>query len=249
MWMPAYSPTKEDLAKKIAGEITLSDKPGATLRKWREIFSITEAKTANTLKVSASVISDYECGRRTPGTRFVKKFVNALIAIDEEKGGKILSELSHLSSNTTDAIIQMQEFHTPVKASQLCRAVDGKPLACAEQLDRDIYGYTVIDSIKAIQTLSGTDFYQLFGATTQRAAIFTRVTSGRSPMVAIRVNPLKPRMVIIQGPEKIDALAIQLAEAERVPLVLSKIATSEELVKALRTFYQKEVAREEPIKR
>ena len=243
--MTTASSIKEDLAKKIAGEITLSDKPGATLRKWREIFNITEAKTAKTLRISASVISDYENGRRTPGTRFVKKFVNAIITIDEEKGGQILSELSRLSSNTTDAIIQIQEFHTPVKASQLCEAVDGEPIACKEQLDRDIYGYTVIDSIKAIQTLSGTDFYQLFGATTQRAAIFTRVTSGRSPMVAIRVNPLKPRMVVIQGPKKIDSLAIQLAEAERVPLVLSRMATSEDLVKALRIYYQKKVKRED----
>lgn len=243
--MSTTSPTKEDLAKKIAGEITLSENAAATLRKWREIFNITETETAKKLHVSNSVISDYENGRRNPGTRFIKKFINAIITIDEERGGRILSELTRLSPNTTDAIIHIQEFHIPVKACQLSQAVDGEPIACKEQLDRDIYGYTVIDSIKAIQTLSGTDFYQLFGSTTQRAAIFTRVTSGRSPMVAIRVNPLKPRMVIIQGPNKIDPLAIQLAEVERVPLVLSRMATPEELVKALRAFYQKEVKRED----
>ncbi|KUJ98916.1 MAG: Transcriptional regulator, XRE family, partial [Thermococcales archaeon 44_46] len=29
---------KEALAKRIAGEITLSSDPGKTMRKWREIF-------------------------------------------------------------------------------------------------------------------------------------------------------------------------------------------------------------------
>lgn len=243
--MSIPSPIKEDLAKKIAGEIVLSKKPGVTLRKWRETFNVTQAKTAKALQVSSSVISDYESGRRTPGTRFVKRFVDGVISIDEERGGRVLRELSRLSSSTADAIIDMQEFHIPVKASQICRVVEGEPVACKEQLDRDIYGYTVIDSIKAIQTLSGTDFYQLFGSTTQRAAIFTRVTGGRSPMVAVRVHPLKPKMVVIQGPKKADSLAILLAEVERVPLVLSKMATPEDLVKALRAFYQKDIKKED----
>ena len=55
---------KRELAEKIAGEITLSEDPGATLRKWRTDFSVSQTDLAAELDVSSSVISDYESGRR-----------------------------------------------------------------------------------------------------------------------------------------------------------------------------------------
>ncbi|MDQ1281413.1 MAG: putative transcriptional regulator, partial [Thermoproteota archaeon] len=94
------------------------------------------------------------------------------------------------------------------------------------------------DSIRAIQTLSGADFHQIFGSTTERALIFTNVTSGRSPMVAVRVNPLKPRIIIIHGPRRIDRLAIQIAEVERVSLILSKIQSVDALLHSLNELYR-----------
>jgi hypothetical protein len=42
------------------------------------------------------------------------------------------------------------------------------------------------------------------------------------------------------GKEYFD-LALKLAEAERVPLVLSRMATPEDLVKALRIYYQRKL--------
>jgi putative transcriptional regulator len=232
------SSKRENLAEKIAGEIILSINPSATLRRWREIFDITQVQTAKCLHVPPSVVSDYECGRRMPGTRFVKKFVEGIMQIDEERGGRIIRELSYLASSVTDAITCIREFQAPFKASRLCQVVNGVPQACKELLDRDIYGYTIVDSIKVIQALSGTDFYQLFGSTTERAAIFTNSSSGRSPLVAVRVHPLKPRMIIIQGPREMDTLAIRLAEVEAIPLVLSKMETASELINALENFYR-----------
>lgn len=230
---------KDVLARRIAGEIILSNNPGFTMRKWRETFDITQIHIADKLKVSPSVISDYESGRRkSPGTNFVKKFVNALISIDEEEGGHLLRELSRLTAAVSDAIIDIREFLVPVKADRICQAVNGVPIACSELLNRNIYGYTIIDSIKAIQTLTGTDFYQIFGSTTERALIFTGVTYGRSPMVAVRIHPMKPRMVVVHKPESVDKLAIQLAEAEQIPLVLSRIESVDELVRSLSKLYR-----------
>ena len=237
--MDSLSSMKENLAKKIAGEIILSSIPGITLKKWREIFNISQTRIAEKLQVSPSVISDYESGRRkSPGTIFVKRFVEAIISIDEESGGHFLRELTRLTATPTDAILDIREFPLPVKAKALCEAVKGVAVACEELLQREIYGYTIVDSIRAIQTLSGADFYQLFGSTTERAVIFTNVTTGRSPMVAIRVHPLKPRMIIIHGTMKIDKLAIQLAEVERIPLVLSKIPTVDALVLSLNEYHR-----------
>ena len=230
---------KENLAKRIAGEIILSSIPGITLKKWRETFNISQTRIAEKLQVSPSVISDYESSRRkSPGTAFVKRFVESLISIDEQSGGRFIRELTLLTATPTDAIVDIREFPMPVKASELCEAVKGVTVACEGLLQRDIYGYSIIDSIRAIQTLSGFDFYQLFGSTTERAVVFTNVTTGRSPMVAVRVNPLKPRMIIIHGTSSIDRLAIQLAEVERIPLVLSKIPTIDELVLSLGEYHR-----------
>jgi len=117
---------KDVLARRIAGEIILSNNPGVTMKKWRETFDITQIHIADKLKVSPSVISDYESGRRrSPGTIFVKKFVNALILIDEEEGGHLLRGLSRLTATISDAIIDIREFLVPVKAERICQAVNG----------------------------------------------------------------------------------------------------------------------------
>ena len=85
---------KGALSEKIAGEVTLSPKPGQTIRKWRNIFGISQTDLANYLKLSPSVISDYESGRRkSPGIKTVKKIIEAFIKIDEKHGGKILHKL------------------------------------------------------------------------------------------------------------------------------------------------------------
>ena len=102
----------------------------------------------------------------------------------------------------------------------------------SEKLDTDIYGYTVLDSIKTIYALSGFDFYKIYGATTERLLVFTKVGLGRSPMVAIRVVHLKPRMVVLHGPKSVDQVGKALAEKERIILALSGV-NEEEIIQKL----------------
>src|SRR5439155_3009414 len=67
------------LREKIAGEIALSDQPGKTMRKWREELRISQTVLATHMRVSPSVISDYEAGRRTsPGIKTIHRLVDAL---------------------------------------------------------------------------------------------------------------------------------------------------------------------------
>jgi putative transcriptional regulator len=230
---------KEVLAKKMAGEVIFSSNPGMTLRKWREAFGCSQANLAKMLGTRSSVISDYETGRRrSPGAAFIRRFIEALIAFDAERGGIHIMEFSRLMSKLPDAILDMMEFAMPVKGSQICEAVMGAVVAYPEGLNCLIYGYTVADSVKAILTLSGSDFLQLIGSTTERALVLTRVTHGRSPMVAVRVHPLKPRMVVLHGlrEEELDRdLAIRISEFERIPLIVSKAPTVEQLIEGLRS--------------
>lgn len=231
--------SKERLAKRMAGEITLSDDPGKTMKKWREVFGITQTQLAEHLDISSSVISDYEGGRRkSPGSSTIKKIVEGLIDLDELHGGHVIHAFSRMMDPelSTDVIIDMREFAVPIPAAKLLEAVQGETVANDHLMGREIFGYTVIDSIRCISEMSSDEFTRLYGWTTERALIFTRVSRGRSPMIAIRVKGLRPALIVLHGPSTIDdPVALKLAEVERIPLILSKADSVESMIRGLRS--------------
>ena len=208
------------LREKIAGEITLSEAPGNTMRKWRTEFRITQTDLAKHMRVSPSVISDYESGRRTsPGIRTIKKLVDAILEIDRRTGQKVAKRYEEFS----DVIPSMKEFSLGMRAADFLRKIDGRPLTHSPALRRVLNGYTVIDSIKAITTLDATDYLKIYGSSSERALLFTGVKYGRSPMIAIKAHPLKPAMVVYVQPENIDDLAVKLAELEGIVLARTEL--------------------------
>ena len=224
--------SRQDSVIKIAGEVVASPDPGKALKVWREKLSIKQVQLARSLKLSPSVLSDYESGRRpSPGVVFVKKYIEALVSLDESQG-RVASRL--LAPDKSSAILAISEFSRPVQASSLLAAVRGTVLS-GDPEKTSLYGYTVVDSIKTIYALSGYDFYRIFGATTERAIIFTKVGAGRSPLVAVRVSQLKPRMVVIHGPTQTDPLAIELAKKEGLIFALSLARNEEEIITSLKT--------------
>jgi len=225
---------RDQVREKVAGEICLSEEPGKTIRKWREQFKISQQELSKHLSVSPSVISDYEAGRRrSPGIATIRKIVDALLDIDERAGGQVLKQYSLAAK--TDSIISIREFAAEVLSSELVNRVEGQNLTPSIQLDRHIHGYTVIDSLRAITSLSSLDYLKIYGWSSQRALVFTGVRYGRSPMIAIRAHPLKPAMVVYQKPEQVDELAVRLAELEGIPLIRTELGT-EELVDRLQSF-------------
>jgi putative transcriptional regulator len=229
---------REVLARRIAGEIILSNKPGATMRKWRELFAVSQMSLSEKMVLSSSVISDYESGRReSPGTKFVRRFVWALLKIDEERESRFIREFARLTSSPSMAILDLREFPIPVRLEYLCKAIKGEVVACSSKFVREVLGYTVVDSKKAVETLSGLEYSQLFGATTDRALIFTNAEDGSLPMMLVRVSNLKPRVVVFHG-AKPDEHSIKLAEYDNVPLIYSALPSVEQLIKSLRKLYR-----------
>jgi putative transcriptional regulator len=230
---------KERLAKRMAGEITLSEDPGKTMKKWREVFGITQTQLADHLNISSSVISDYEGGRRkSPGSSTIKKIVEGLIDLDELSGGHVIHAFSRMMDTelSTDVIIDMREFAVPINARMVQEAVQGDIVVNEQLMGREIFGYTVIDSIRCISEMTSDEFTKLYGWTTERALIFTQVSRGRSPMIAIRVKGLRPALIILHGPSIIDdPVAIKLAEVERIPLILSKADSVDTMIRGLRS--------------
>ncbi|WP_290901701.1 helix-turn-helix domain-containing protein [Ferroglobus sp.] len=213
-------------AEHIAGDIVLSENPGNCIKKWRNIFEISQRELAEKLGITASVISDYESDRRkSPGVTFVKKIVNALIEIDKERGWRTLSKYRDLLGMKIDAIIDINEYSRSVSSAEIAEVLNGELII---NFNRKANGYTVIDSIKAILTMTSYDFYRLFGLTSERALVFTQVTTGRSPMVAIKVGNLKPSVVVLQGlnSHKLDEIARKIAEIEKIDVILTEMPVS-----------------------
>ena len=229
----------EIIAKRIAGEIVLSSNPGSTMRKWRSLLQVSQVEVAQILRLSPSVISDYEAGRRrSPGSAFIRRFVGALLEIEESRGGRYIQQMARIAMDPGDVILDIREFVAPITVKDICTALNCDILVGQSALEQEVYGYTVIDSIKAIQTLSGLDFYRIFGTTSERALIFVKVSRGRSPMIAVKISPFKPRIIILHGLKgEIDPLAVTLAKNEGIPLAISKSSSVEKLVDALVALY------------
>ncbi len=230
---------REVLARRIAGEIIFSSRPGSTMKKWRELFALSQASLSEKMLLSSStVISDYESGRRkSPGAKFIRRFVWALLTIDEEKGSRFIREFAKLTSSPSMAIVDLREFPIPVRVEYLCRAINGEIVAGQDRFVKEVNGYTVVDARKAVEVLSGLEYAQLFGATTERALVFTNVESPALAMMTVRVSNLKPRIVVFHR-VKPDENAIMLAEYDQIPIIYSMSPSLELLVKSLRKLYR-----------
>lgn len=216
----------------------MSDNPGVAIRLWRERFGINQPALSKVMRVSPSVISDYEAGRRkSPGVTTIKRIVDALLKVDEQYGGKMFKVFSQVFGTQLppEVVLEIREYTVPVDGKTIAKAVSGDAVANRELLDRKLFGYTVIDSHKAILALSADDFRRLYGLTTERALVFTGVTTGRSPLVAVKVIGITPGMVILHGEIKEpDDLGIKIAEILKMPLVVSRAPTVNDLLQGLR---------------
>lgn len=229
--------TKNRVARWIAGDISLAENPGSSLKRWRSKFEIKQQTLAEKLNISPSVISDYESGRRkSPGVGIIKRIVKAFLETDEERGGQVTEAFANRFgvSLPPKIVLGMREFETPIDGNALLEAVDGKILANESSFGKNLFGYTVIDSPKAVLELSSEDFMSLYGLTTDRALVFTGVSTGRSPLVAIKVRGITPGAVVLHGEiEEADDLGVKIAENLKVPLILSQIPDVEELLEKL----------------
>ncbi|MCL4411076.1 helix-turn-helix domain-containing protein [Candidatus Marsarchaeota archaeon] len=221
----------DELEEKIAGEITLSDSPGSVMKKWRELFGITQADLAKVIKISSSTISDYESNRRlSPGVGVIRRFVEALFKIDSNSGGSVRQSLSKFVGENKEESLPyyVHDFTSPLSGIDLNRIVEGKVIANPNYLDSiNLFGYTKIDSLRVILEMSPPEYPKLFGSTTERVFIFEHVSTGRSPMVVIRVAPIKPKVVLVHNVTTIDKLAVKIAQIEKIPLLTTKLSIEE----------------------
>ena len=233
----------EKLPVAIAGEICLSTDAGGSMKKWREIFGVSQTELAEFLKVSSSTISDYEGGRRkSPGINVVSRLVNALIEMDNQRGGKIVKQLEKDFKPKEEAF-DAHEFLTVMNGKEFAKKIEGVCVANPLRLkNTQVFGYTIIDSLKVILEVPVHEYMHLYGKTPDRALVFKHVENGRSPMIAVKIGrfstDMKPAMVILHAdlkPENVDPVAIKIAESEKIPLLITK-KSIEDIIEIFRKF-------------
>jgi putative transcriptional regulator len=208
------------------------------MRMWRERFRLPQIVLADFLGISPSVISDYESGRRkSPGTATIRRFVMALLTLDERNGGQVVAafvRLMDVSLVDLNIVLAMSDFSSPMTAKEFCKRLKCTIKTGEKLVDREIFGYTLVDVERAVKELSSDAFLKLFGATTERCLLFTNVNTGRAPMIAIKSQEFKPSLVVLHGITEVDRLALELSEQMRIPLAVCKVASIETLIRQLR---------------
>lgn len=229
------------IAELIAGSIVMSDSPGKLIKYWREYFNVSQTELAIRLSTTPSVISDYESGRRkSPGSRFIRRFVKALVDIEVERGGsrlKLFMKQFPLSEKYLQAVIDMRDYVNPINLDVFLSSINAS-LVVPPATKTDIHGYTVVDSIKLLLDVPSYEYLKLYGTTTQRAAIFVNTKYGRSPLVAIKAMmafvDFKPSIVVLHGLDRPDYLGIEVARREKIPLAMTNMDV-DQMVKVLRS--------------
>ncbi|MHA1607121.1 MAG: helix-turn-helix domain-containing protein [Candidatus Freyarchaeota archaeon] len=232
---------KERLARRVAGEIVLADDPGKMMRRWRELFHISQITLAEYLEVSPSVISDYEGNRRkSPGTKTIKRFIEALLDIDSRRGEPVISAFGRLMDVEipSSILLDTREFVSPVNASSFCSAIGASCVANEDLLDSPLLGYIAVDSRAMLKELSSEGFKKLYKAAAGRGLVLANLSTGRSLTVTLKENEYMPGLLVLHGVSEPDPLTLNLAKEEGFPLAVLRNVTVEELVKSLRQFSQ-----------
>ena len=129
--------------------------------------------------------------------------------------------------------MDIKEFSSATSVQEVLRVLNATPIV-RNGMDKPVYGYTVIDSHRAITELSFNELIKLYGITSQRALVFTKVSTGKTPMVAIKLTNLHPALVVLHGLDVVDDVAKRIAEVEGIPLAVSRLPTSENIIEQLK---------------
>ena len=159
----------------------------------------------------------------------VSKIIDGLLKIDEKRGCNVLRAYESMFGDILglDSICSICEYQEPILLSDVAHRLEAAVVF--GNINITIWGYTIIDSMKAIVELLPEQFHRIYGRSTARALIFTGVRSGKSPMVAVRVSNLKPGAVVLQGimPADVDPVAIRIAKVENIPLLTTPFSAEE----------------------
>jgi putative transcriptional regulator len=223
---------EEKIFKEIAGDIVSSTNAGSCLRKWREIFGIAQNEMAKIMGIAPSILSEYENGKvKNPGINYIRNFVEALKNYDKERDYQVAKRISNFQNFSE--FMELHEFSAPITAEEFTKTIEGEIVANPYLMQNQIYGYTLVNSFKFLLEMPIEKYLMIYGYTPMRAIVFYPVEHGRSPLLAIHLTQfsvkMKPNLVVFHGlkKEKIDKIALKLANKLKIPVVVSSMELDE----------------------
>lgn len=227
---------RENLERIIVSDIVLSGDAGAAIRKWREIFKISQCKLAEKVGVRSSILSDYESGRRkSPGAAMIKKIVEAFSSIDVGPDSSVSKSVINSAETFHDSVIDVRELDAPKTLADFANALGGTAIFFNGDAQKNITAYAIVDSIKSIMSYSPAEFSEMYHFMSGKVIVFTGVSRGRSPLVAIKVANVKPVAVVFHGLAEMDKVAERIARIEKIPVIISGTKTVDELIAVLKS--------------
>ena len=203
--------------ESILGDICANENYGVVMRKWRNIFNVSQAELAEELGVQPSVISDYEGQRRTsPGIVLIRNYVNALIRIGRKKDKNIINKIGAYSLSGKKGLIA-KDFEKELSIEALGKILNAKIILDSENVSvkKCVFFYdNIIDTFTSMSTSEFLNFMR--GENT--AVVFTNVHSGRFPFIVLKLlSSTKkislPRFVVFQGEtDSISKIVLRMAK-------------------------------------
>ncbi|VVB75465.1 Uncharacterised protein [Candidatus Tiddalikarchaeum anstoanum] len=221
--------SEQELFQRILGDVVANEEYGLVMKKWRELFSVTQAEIAGKLDVKPSVISDYENSRRrSPGIVFIRSYVNALIVLGELRNkdlhDSVKKELDIKKAN--DNLI-IKTFNKPKNNSYLIKLLRAKPVTKTNS--SAINGLIFFhDNISRV--LMKLPTYKLLNEMKKvgsYAYIFSNVKSGNLPLILLtllsKINKTSmPALVIFQSDSfKPSNFSKKTAEKKNITLAVT----------------------------
>lgn len=192
----------DDLKKNIYFKVIESDRPGAELKRIREIVGVGVTELSRAMGRTPSVISDLERGRMgSPKITTIRSYVNALLDVAGEKAryAKVVTPVEHSTY-----------FPKPLTAREVKKLFNARIIRNRELLETKIYGLVVVNHLSLLRNLATAlnEFYRYYGESTEICVLFKNVILAGGPIALVRIQPMKPRMMLINKP-KIRRLGIK----------------------------------------
>lgn len=222
-----------ELMQLILGDIAANENYGLVMKKWRDLFNLTQSTIARELDIKQSVISDYENNRRkSPGIQFLRKYTKAIIKLGKEDNREQYNKL-------------INRFNIKYGSKGLVEGDFDKKLSIKQVLD--LLNATQILSIKTSPEFTNYIFFSdnissiiteepsyklLKGLKTKdkRVFIFSNVKTGRVPLIALKIltklNKIQmPKLVVFQTEKfKLSSFTRKLAKKNNISIALTNMS-------------------------
>jgi putative transcriptional regulator len=220
-----------ELLQIILGDIAANENYGLVMKKWRELFNITQSRIAKELQIKQSVISDYENNRRkSPGIEFIRKYTQSLINIGKKERKKEYETIiEDLGLKKEVNKLFAGEFKTKIGSKEVINLLNGTQILA--QPSQSSFQNYLFFSDKITNIVTKQPSYKLLKdlkSKKETVYIFSHVRTGKVPLILLKMmsklNRLEmPKLIIFQSKGfKLSSFARKIAKNNNISIAVTR---------------------------